>query len=135
MADTHPFTVTQVARAAGVSPSKVRYYDDHGLLDGVRTPGNQRRFTPGDSCRVQIVALGHSVGLSLRDLATLFAALPAVPTTQDWAVVTTAIRRAADERRRSLEQVLLDLERGDPLCQLAPAAAADAHESTPATRG
>ena len=39
-------SVSQTARQLGVSISTVRRWSDAGHLQGFRTPGGQRRFTP-----------------------------------------------------------------------------------------
>jgi transcriptional regulator with XRE-family HTH domain len=46
-----PYTVGEVAAAAGVSPQTIREWERRGLLRGRRTAGNQRRF--GDSARAE----------------------------------------------------------------------------------
>jgi hypothetical protein len=59
-------TVSDLARDSGVSASAVRFYEDNGLITAERTPGNQRRFSPGDACRIKVIRVAQRVGLSKR---------------------------------------------------------------------
>jgi transcriptional regulator with XRE-family HTH domain len=53
-----PYTVGDVAAAAGVSPQTIREWERRGLLRGQRTPGGQRRF--GETARAEARRLAAS---------------------------------------------------------------------------
>jgi MerR family redox-sensitive transcriptional activator SoxR len=99
-------TITDVARLAGVSVTKVRYYDDKGVLPSRRTSGNQRRFTATDACRIRIVALGQRVGLTIADLKAKVSQVPDDPAPEDWEQLSSYIYEAALRRRAQLDEVL-----------------------------
>ncbi|WP_277213599.1 MerR family transcriptional regulator [Isoptericola croceus] len=95
--------VSEVAAASGVAPSAVRFYEKHGVVRAVRTSGNQRRFDDSAACRIQVAKLAQRVGLTVREIADLYADLPADPRPEDWAriaeqLVVEAQRRVADLR-------------------------------------
>lgn len=97
-------TVKDVARASHVAPSAVRFYEEHGLIHARRTTGNQRRFDENAACRIRFARLAQRAGLTVREIADIFQALPEQPSAQDWAraadsLVTEAEARVADLRR------------------------------------
>ncbi|MGB8962498.1 MAG: MerR family DNA-binding transcriptional regulator [Pseudonocardiaceae bacterium] len=56
-------TVSDLARASGVAPSAVRFYEKHGLITSERTSGNQRRCYEVDGCLIMPFAW-HSASAS-----------------------------------------------------------------------
>jgi MerR family mercuric resistance operon transcriptional regulator len=66
------FTIGQLARAAGVPTSTVRYYERSRLLhpDG-RTDGNYRVYGPTALERLSFIRAAQAIGLTLEDIATL----------------------------------------------------------------
>lgn len=112
-------TVGEVAHEAGVAPSAVRFYERHGLITAVRTAGNQRRFDASAPCRIRVAKVAQRVGLSVREIATLFAALPAAPARDDWARVARTLVDEAQARVDTLRSTLDDLDSGTKLCDLA----------------
>jgi DNA-binding transcriptional MerR regulator len=66
-------TVGDLARAAGVSPHTVRYYDRVGLLPAPpRSTGGDRLYPPDLVERVRFIRGAKGLGLRLRDIAQLF---------------------------------------------------------------
>ncbi|GAA0553069.1 hypothetical protein GCM10009546_13850 [Actinomadura livida] len=115
-------TVGELARAAGVAASAVRFYETHGLLTSERTAGNQRRFREPDVCRTKVIRVAQRVGLSIAEIKTMFHELPADPAVADWERLTERLMAEADDRIRQLRSVLDDIASGEPLCELQPAA-------------
>lgn len=111
-------TVSDVARASNVNPSAVRFYDKHGLVVGERTSGNQRRFSTEDACRIKVIRVAQQVGLSVTEISKLLVDLPADPSSADWAIVGTKLRKAAQERIDQLNQALDDLTGPVQLCEV-----------------
>jgi DNA-binding transcriptional MerR regulator len=64
------YTIGQLARAAGVPTTTVRYYERSGLLkpDG-RTGGNYRAYTPAALDRLRFIRAAQATGFSLTDVA------------------------------------------------------------------
>jgi MerR family redox-sensitive transcriptional activator SoxR len=58
--ETRPeLTVGELARASGVAPSAVRFYEKHGLVTSERTSGNQRRFYEVEACLIKIIRVAQ----------------------------------------------------------------------------
>lgn len=114
-------TVGDLARASGVAPSAVRFYEAHGLLTSERTAGNQRRFREPDVCRTKVIRVAQRVGLSIAEIRALFAELPADPTLSDWERLTGRLTAEANHRIQQLRCVLDDITSGEKLCELQPA--------------
>lgn len=65
-------TVTEFARACGLSRSTVLYYESIGLLRKVRrTSGNYRAYADADLERLRLVCVYRTSGLKLADIRTL----------------------------------------------------------------
>lgn len=111
-------SVSEVAADSGVAPSAVRFYEKHGVVNAVRTPGNQRRFGASAACRVQVAKLAQRVGLTVREIAELFAQLPADPAPDDWARVADRLVAEAEQRIVDLRTQLEALGSDGKLCQL-----------------
>lgn len=112
------FTVSDVATQSGVAPSAVRFYEKHGVINAVRTSGNQRRFDESAACRIQIAKLAQRVGLTVREIANLFARLPADPGPDDWGRVADQLIAEAEQRVMKLKSHLKEIESGNKLCDI-----------------
>ncbi|XRQ07203.1 MerR family transcriptional regulator [Actinomadura welshii] len=113
-------TVGELARASGVAPSAVRFYETHGLLTSERTAGNQRRFREPDVCRTKVVRVAQRVGLTIAEIKAMFDELPADPSVADWERLTERLMAEANDRIRQLRSVLDDIASGEKLCELPP---------------
>jgi DNA-binding transcriptional MerR regulator len=68
-------SITELARAFGLSRSTLLYYDRFGLLSpSVRTRSNYRRYSEGDKARLATLCMYRQAGLSLEDIGLLLAA-------------------------------------------------------------
>lgn len=112
------FTVSEVAAQSGVAPSAVRFYEKHGVIDAVRTSGNQRRFDESAACRIQVAKLAKRVGLTVREIAELFSALPADPGPEEWGRVADQLVTEAEQRVTDLKVQLDALGSGSKLCEI-----------------
>ncbi|NLG55605.1 MAG: MerR family transcriptional regulator [Rhodococcus sp.] len=115
------FTVSDVAIESGVAPSTVRFYEKHGVINAVRTSGNQRRFDESAACRIQVAKLAQRVGLTVREIAELFSALPADPGPEEWGQVADQIVVEAEQRVADLKVQLDSLGSDAKLCELGAA--------------
>ncbi|WP_193608720.1 MerR family DNA-binding transcriptional regulator [Nocardioides lijunqiniae] len=111
-------TVRDVAEAAGIAPSAVRFYEAHGLITARRTAGNQRRFDENAACLIKVARVAQRVGLTVRDIAQVFATLPPNPTPADWDFVSDTMIREAENRVTALRRHLEDLASDARLCDL-----------------
>src|SRR5262245_57812192 len=67
-----PLTVTQLARACGLSRSTVLYYESIGLLKAVRrTAGNYRVYAERDLQRLRQICVYREAGLKLADIRAI----------------------------------------------------------------
>ena len=96
-----PFiTIGQLAKRTGVAVSALRFYEEKGLLQALRTSGNQRRFLRSDIRRVSFILIAQKLGLALVEIEAQLAQLPQgrAPTLSDWQVISRGMRGAIDER-------------------------------------
>src|SRR5918994_1173267 len=89
-------TIGELARRTGVSVSAIRFYEAKGLLNAVRTSGNQRRFLRSDIRRLSFALIAQRLGLSLGEIETELATLPhgRAPTHDDWRAISERMRGA-----------------------------------------
>ncbi|MER7132659.1 MerR family DNA-binding transcriptional regulator [Streptosporangium saharense] len=111
-------TVSDVAAESGVARSAVRFYEKHGVITAVRTSSNQRRFDESAACRIQIAKLAQRVGLTVREIADLFADLPANPELDDWGRIGDRLIAEAEGRVVQLKAYLAEIETGNKLCDI-----------------
>ena len=105
-------TIGQLAGRTGVAVSAVRFYEDKGLLQALRTNGNQRRFLRSDIRRVSFILIAQRLGLSLGEIEEQLALLPQgrTPTPHDWRQISQRMCKAIDEKIKllSLTRAKLD---------------------------
>lgn len=98
--------IGEVARRTGLSVSAIRFYEGKGLIEPIRTGGNQRRFLRSDIRRVSFILIAQQLGLALGEIEALMASLPhgRTPTAKDWRTISRSIRTHLDERIAQLER-------------------------------
>lgn len=130
-------TVSALARASGITPSAVRFYEKHGLITGERTSGNQRRFHQVNACLIKIIRVAQRVGLSVAEIRELMADLPADDrgiTVDDFLRLRRRLEQEARTRLQALMDVLDDLGSEQRLCEVSPAKPSRPHRSSPSAR-
>ncbi|WP_199555164.1 redox-sensitive transcriptional activator SoxR [Sandaracinobacteroides hominis] len=104
--------IGELARRTGLSVSAIRFYEARGLVEPIRTAGNQRRYLRSDIRRLSFAMIAQQLGLSLSEITAELATLPQgrAPTQADWEAISTHIRSRLDARIRMLENTrdLLD---------------------------
>src|SRR5690349_16386327 len=65
--------ISEVAKRAGIAASKLRYYEEQGLITSVGRDGLHRRFDPRVLDQLALIALGQAAGFSLKDIGAMFA--------------------------------------------------------------
>src|SRR5690349_1815186 len=94
------YSIGQLAKAAGVASSTIRYYEREGLLKPeARSGGNYRVYTRGSLERLEFIRSAQAVGLSLADVGEMLdvASGSEEPCRE---VVALAERRLAEVRRK-----------------------------------
>ena len=97
-------TIAEVARRAGLRASALRYYEQAGLIETLREPGQQRRYRRNVLRRLAFVRAAQNVGLSLDEIKAALATLPAgrTPTRADWARLSSSWKARLDEQIAAL---------------------------------
>ena len=65
--------IAEVASQSGVPASTLRFYEDKGLIASIGRRGQRRIFDGAVLERLQLIALGRVAGLSLEEIASMFA--------------------------------------------------------------
>ncbi len=64
------YSISQLAKAFGITTRSIRHYEEKGLLRPARQ-GKQRIYTRGDRVRLQLILRGKRVGFSLDEIAEI----------------------------------------------------------------
>ena len=105
-------TIGELARRTGLSVSAIRFYEDKGLVEAMRTGGNQRRFLRSDIRRLSFVLIAQKLGLALGEIQEALKQLPQgrTPNTRDWTRISGTIRERIDAQIAALEKIREDLD-------------------------
>lgn len=105
-------TIGELARRTGLSVSAIRFYEERGLVEPIRTGGNQRRFPRSDIRRLSFVLIAQQLGLSLGDIEEELRRLPhgRTPDARDWRRISGRVREAIDAKIAILEKTREDLD-------------------------
>lgn len=105
-------TIGELARRTGLSVSAIRYYEERGLVEPIRTGGNQRRFPRSDIRRLSFVLIAQQLGLSLGNIEEELRRLPhgRTPDARDWQRISGRVREAIDAKIAILEKTREDLD-------------------------
>ena len=99
-------TIGDLAKRTGLSVSAIRFYEDKGLVEPLRTEGGQRRFLRGDIRRLSFVLIAQQLGLTIREIEVELARLPQGrnPNAADWRKISRAMRKGIDAKIAQLER-------------------------------
>lgn len=103
----HHLTIGELAARSGVRPSALRFYEQAGLVSAERTAGNQRRYARSTLRRVAFIRAAQRVGLSLEEIRTALATLPAdrTPTRADWRRLSRSWQSELETRIATLQRL------------------------------
>ena len=62
------YTISELAKEFEISTRTIRYYEEIGLLNPERTPGNQRIFSRKDRAKLKLILRGKRLGFSLDEI-------------------------------------------------------------------
>jgi MerR family redox-sensitive transcriptional activator SoxR len=112
MSGTYRLSIGEVSARSGLAPSALRFYEEQGLISSERTPGGQRQYRSDVLRRVGFIRVAQGVGLTLDEVATALATLPAgrTPTRQDWKRLSVRWRPLLDDRIATLTRLRDQLE-------------------------
>ena len=69
-------SVGEVARRSGITVSALHFYERQGLIESLRTPGNQRRYARAVLRRVAVIRVAQRMGVPLAEIAEALQELP-----------------------------------------------------------
>ena len=105
-------SIGDLARRTGISVSAIRFYEEKGLVEALRTGGNQRRFLRADIRRLSFILIAQKMGLSLDDIGQVLARLPRgrTPNARDWSQISHKIRNRLNNEIHRLQVIRQDLD-------------------------
>ena len=103
-------SIGDLARRTGLSVSAMtgtRFYEARGLIQPLRTGGNQRRFLRADIRRLSFLMIAQQLGIGLDEIGRELASLPQgrAPTGKDWAAISARFAATLDARIAAMERV------------------------------
>lgn len=101
-----------LARRTGVAISAIRFYEDRGLIQSLRSRGNQRRFLRSDIRRLSFILIAQKLGLGLAQIEAELAKLPSgrTPTLSDWQRLSRSMRFEIDKKIQLLTRTRNQLD-------------------------
>ena len=125
MLDHQGVSITEMARLYDVSLRTLRFYEDRGFLEPVRS-GTARCYTPKDRVRLELILKGKRLGFTLTEIWKLIAAQPERAGSLDASDIAERLDRdelatqlAALERQRASLQAAIDELRSTMTTRLA----------------
>jgi len=105
-------SIGQLSTRTGVAVSALRFYEERGLIQSIRTDGNQRRFLRSDARRVSFILIAQRLGLSLDEIEEQLAHLPQgrTPSIFDWRQISQRMRVHIDDRIKLLTRARARLD-------------------------
>ena len=99
-------TIGEVAQRTGLAVSAIRFYEEKGLVEPIRTSGNQRRFLRSDIRRLSFILIAQQLGLPLSEIEEQLHKLPhgRTPNARDWQKISKSIRGTLDRKIAQLER-------------------------------
>ena len=104
--------IGDLARRTGLAVSAIRFYEAKGLVQAMRTMGNQRRFLRSDIRRLSFILIAQKLGLGLVEIEAELARLPQgrTPTLGDWQRLSRSMRTQLDARIALLNRTRMKLD-------------------------
>ena len=99
--------IGEVARRSGVAASALRFYEQRGLVASERAGSGHRRYPRPVLRRIAFIVFAQRIGLTLDEIGTELARLPAdrAPTRRDWSRLARSWAGRIDQRIAELERL------------------------------
>ena len=65
------YTISELADDLEISPSSIRFYEEKGLINPQRTPGNQRVYLKKHRARLKMILRGKRFGFTLDEIGEM----------------------------------------------------------------
>lgn len=100
-------TIGALAARTGLAVSAIRFYEEKGLIQPLRTAGGQRRFLRSDIRRLSFAMIAQRLGWTIPRIAAELAGLPEgrAPSQADWRRTSAAFGREIDQRIAALQRM------------------------------
>lgn len=104
--------IGELARRTGLAVSAIRFYEEKGLVQALRTGGNQRRFLRSDIRRLSFILIAQKLGLGLAEIEAELSTLPQgrTPTLSDWQKLSRSMRKQMDAKIQLLTRTRAKLD-------------------------
>src|ERR1700754_3518085 len=99
--------IGELAARTGLTVSAIRFYEEKGLVQALRTAGGQRRFLRSDIRRLSFALIAQRIGCTLPEIAAELAKLPQgrTPTQADWRRISNGFSKLLDRRIAALQRM------------------------------
>ena len=105
-------TIGELAARTGISVSAIRFYEGKGLIEPMRSSGNQRKFFRSDIRRLSFILIAQQSGLTIGEIGATIARLPhgRTPNQKDWQGISRKLKHRLDEQIERLQQTRQNLD-------------------------
>lgn len=105
-------SVGVVAKRCGIKVSTLHFYEQKELIKSWRNQGNQRRYKRDVLRRISLIKAAQKMGVSLTELAEVFASLPdkRTPNKDDWRQLSKRWQVKLNQRIKYMEKLRDSLE-------------------------
>jgi MerR family transcriptional regulator, redox-sensitive transcriptional activator SoxR len=112
MKSTDLLAIGDLAARTGLSVSAIRFYEAKGLIEPMRTGGNQRKFFRSDIRRLSFILIAQQIGLSIEEIKAELAKLPygRTPNQKDWQRISGGLKASLDRQIALLQQTRQNLD-------------------------
>ncbi|MEM5501546.1 redox-sensitive transcriptional activator SoxR [Ahrensia kielensis] len=100
-------SIGEVAERTGIKVSAVRFYEDEGLIQAIRSEGGNRRFMRSEIRKVSFISIAQRLGFTLSEIRGELEKLPddRAPNKKDWEKISRSFRTVLDERIAMMERL------------------------------
>lgn len=100
-------SIGEVAARTGMKVSAIRYYEEIGIIQAIRSEGANRRFTRSEIRKVSFIGISQTLGFSLKEISTELQKLPddRAPNKADWAKISRTFRKSLNQRVAMIERL------------------------------
>lgn len=97
--------IGQIAKRAGLNASALRFYEQKGLIQSLRSEGGRRLYPQDALRRIAFIRVAQGMGLSLDEIAGALRGLPdgRTPDRRDWERIAGQWQALLDHRIETLQ--------------------------------
>lgn len=105
-------TIGDVSKRANISIAAIRFYEKKGLIESIRTNGNQRRYMRHILRKIALIKVSQQVGISLAEIHESFKTLPKnkMPDREDWKTISLSWKAHLQDRIEILSNLQNQLD-------------------------